>query len=133
MTLRFGRAVSLISSVAMVLLGVGAAVGQSAPSTDSIVNKMTLEQKIDYIGGTGFAIRAMPDLGLPALEMSDGPVGVRSNLGFPSTTYAARHRPGGHLEPGAGGARGRRHRHRCPFARRSLHARPGRQHLRRSA
>jgi beta-glucosidase len=50
---------------------------------------MTPEQKIDYIGGTGFAIRAVPELGLPALEMSDGPVGVRSNLGFPSTTYTA--------------------------------------------
>jgi beta-glucosidase len=50
---------------------------------------MTLEEKIDYIGGTGFAVRAMPNLGLPALEMSDGPAGVRSNAKFPSTTYAA--------------------------------------------
>jgi beta-glucosidase len=50
---------------------------------------MTPEQKIDYIGGTGFAVRAVPELGLPALEMSDGPVGVRSNSGFPSTTYTA--------------------------------------------
>lgn len=56
---------------------------------DAIVAKMTLEQKIDYIGGTGFAIRAMPELDLPAFEMSDGPYGVRSNAGFPSTTYAA--------------------------------------------
>ena len=50
---------------------------------------MTPEQKIDYIGGTGFAARAMPALHLPALEMSDGPYGTRSNSGFPSTTYAA--------------------------------------------
>jgi beta-glucosidase len=50
---------------------------------------MTLEEKIDYIGGTGFAIRAMPRLDLPAFEMSDGPYGARSNAGFPSTTYAA--------------------------------------------
>jgi beta-glucosidase len=56
---------------------------------DAIIGKMTLEQKIDYIGGTGFAVRAMPSLGLPAFEMSDGPYGVRSNAGFPSTTYAA--------------------------------------------
>ncbi|MBV8631979.1 MAG: glycoside hydrolase family 3 C-terminal domain-containing protein [Silvibacterium sp.] len=55
---------------------------------DAIISKMSLEEKIDYIGGTGFAIRAMPDLHLPAFEMSDGPYGVRSNLGFPSTTYA---------------------------------------------
>ena len=36
-----------------------------------IISKMTLEQKIDYIGGTGFAIRPMPALGLPSWEMSD--------------------------------------------------------------
>ncbi len=56
---------------------------------DSIVKSMTLQQKIDYIGGTGFAVRAIPELHLPALEMSDGPYGTRSNSGFPSTTYAA--------------------------------------------
>ena len=56
---------------------------------DALLKKMTLDQKIEYIGGTGFAVRAMPDLGIPALEMSDGPLGVRSNQKFPSTTYAA--------------------------------------------
>src|SRR5580692_10724711 len=55
----------------------------------AIVQQMTLEEKIDYIGGTGFAVRAMPRLNLPAFEMSDGPYGVRSNAGFPSTTYVA--------------------------------------------
>jgi beta-glucosidase len=89
MTHCFRRTIPFLCSASAVLLGVTAAVAQSAPTADSIVNKMTPEQKIDYIGGTGFAIRAMPELGLPALEMSDGPVGVRSNLGFPSTTYSA--------------------------------------------
>ncbi len=56
---------------------------------DAIIQKMTPEEKIDYIGGTGFAIRAIPRLNLPAFEMSDGPYGVRSNAGFPSTTYVA--------------------------------------------
>jgi beta-glucosidase len=56
---------------------------------NALLKKMTLDQKLDYIGGTGFAVRAMPSLGLPALEMSDGPLGVRSNQKFPSTTYAA--------------------------------------------
>jgi hypothetical protein len=55
----------------------------------ALVQQMTLEEKIDYIGGTGFAIRAVPRLNLPAFEMSDGPIGVRSNSGFPSTVYAA--------------------------------------------
>ena len=56
---------------------------------DTLVHGMTLEQKLDYIGGTGFAVRAVPSLNLPAFEMSDGPYGTRSNTGFPSTTYAA--------------------------------------------
>ena len=56
---------------------------------DAIIARMTLQQKLEYIGGTGFAIRAMPSLGLPAFDMSDGPYGVRSNAGFPSTAYAA--------------------------------------------
>ena len=55
----------------------------------AIVKQMTLEEKVDYIGGSGFAIRAVPRLNLPALEMSDGPIGVRSNAGSPSTVYAA--------------------------------------------
>jgi beta-glucosidase len=56
---------------------------------ETLVKSMTLEQKIDFIGGTGFAVRAVPGLKIPPLEMSDGPYGVRSNAGFPSTTYAA--------------------------------------------
>jgi len=56
---------------------------------DTLLHRMTLQEKLDYIGGTGFAVRAMPTLGIPALEMSDGPLGVRSNQKFPSTTYAA--------------------------------------------
>ena len=55
----------------------------------AIVQQMTLEEKVDYIGGTGFAVRALPRLHLPALEMSDGPIAVRSNSGAPSTVYAA--------------------------------------------
>jgi beta-glucosidase len=55
---------------------------------DALIHKMTLEQKLDYIGGTGFAVRAVSSLNIPALEMSDGPVGVRSQKKFPSTVYA---------------------------------------------
>ena len=56
---------------------------------DALIAKMTVAEKLAYIGGTGFAVRAVPSVGLPAFEMSDGPFGVRSNAGFPSTTYAA--------------------------------------------
>jgi beta-glucosidase len=83
--------------LALALFSAGVAFAQApVPSNpeierriDAILKQMTLAQKIDYIGGTGFAVRAMPALGSPALEMSDGPLGVRSNQKFPSTTYAA--------------------------------------------
>jgi beta-glucosidase len=55
---------------------------------ESILARMTLEEKVDYIGGVNaFYVRAIPRLGLPALRMADGPIGVR-NYG-PSTAYAA--------------------------------------------
>src|ERR1700761_6899005 len=55
---------------------------------DEIVHKMTLAEKLDYIGGNGMTIRAVRSAGVRALQMSDGPVGVRQDSGFPSTTYA---------------------------------------------
>lgn len=53
----------------------------------AIVAKMTLEEKIDYLGGgeDGFTIRAIPRLGLPAVKMADGPQGMRN--GVRSTLY----------------------------------------------
>lgn len=84
------------TGIAALLLAVTVTQAQ-APQPDSeaiharvnaIIHKMTLEQKLEYIGGTGFGVRAIPSLGVPALQMSDGPYGVRSNAGLPSTTYA---------------------------------------------
>ncbi len=55
---------------------------------ESLLSKMTLEEKIDMLGGVdGFFIRGLPRLGLPRLKMADGPMGVR-NFG-PSTAMAA--------------------------------------------
>ena len=52
---------------------------------NSILGRMTLEQKVDLLGGIrSFYIRAYKELGLPEQKMSDGPVGIR-NYG-PSTT-----------------------------------------------
>lgn len=52
---------------------------------DSILSRMSLEQKVDILGGVkSFYIRGYSDLGLPEQKMSDGPVGLR-NYG-PSTT-----------------------------------------------
>jgi beta-glucosidase len=53
---------------------------------DSLLKKLTLEEKIDLIGGVDdFYIRANEKIGLPRLKMADGPVGVR-NYG-PATVF----------------------------------------------
>ena len=77
------------------LTALAAAAANSQPATpdvdervDAIMRRMTLEQKIDLIGGVdGFFIRGYDQLGWPRLKMADGPMGVR-NFG-PSTAYPA--------------------------------------------
>ena len=66
--------------------------GRAAESDDQRVEKilgqMTLEEKLDYIGGVNaMSIRPIPRLGLPEIRMSDGPLGVRQDE--PSTRYPA--------------------------------------------
>lgn len=54
---------------------------------EAILNRMTLEEKIDLLGGVdGFFIRDIRRLGVPRMKMADGPVGVR-NFG-PATAMA---------------------------------------------
>src|SRR5579862_1581868 len=88
------RSVQLGCVMALILLAsIRAPVRSSAESdadarAEAILAKMSLEQKIDLLGGTdGFFIRAMPEFGVPALRMADGPIGVR-NFG-PATAMAA--------------------------------------------
>ena len=53
----------------------------------AILARMTLEQKVDYIGGVDrFFVREVKETGIPRLEMADGPLGVR-NFG-PATAMA---------------------------------------------
>ena len=48
---------------------------------------MTLEQKIDLLGGINtFDVRGYPELGLPLLHTADGPIGVRND--GPATVMA---------------------------------------------
>ena len=45
-----------------------------------LVDRMTLEEKIDYIAGVrSFYLRSVERLGIPEIRMADGPVGVRNN------------------------------------------------------
>jgi beta-glucosidase len=86
------RPVLVVTLVAAALLpAAGQAPSASSPEVenrvDSILSKMTLEEKIDYLGGVDdFFVRAVPRLGLPALKMSDGPIGLRND--GPATTLA---------------------------------------------
>jgi beta-glucosidase len=60
---------------------------------------MTLDEKLDYIGGgypsssniiSGvFNIKAIPRLGLPWITMVNGPLGIQTLSGAPSTRYPA--------------------------------------------
>jgi beta-glucosidase len=60
------------------------AAAQATPSktdvekrVDSLLSKMTIDEKIEIIGGINdFYTRPFPRLGIPALKMSDGPMGV---------------------------------------------------------
>jgi beta-glucosidase len=55
---------------------------------ESLLGRMTLEEKIDLIGGVDdFFIRGVERLGVPRLKMADGPAGVR-NFG-PATAMPA--------------------------------------------
>lgn len=70
-----------------------ASLAQTAPDPaietriDDLLRRLTLEQKIDLLGGEdGMFTRAEPAIGLPRLKMSDGPLGVRT--WGPSTAYA---------------------------------------------
>jgi hypothetical protein len=55
---------------------------------EKLLGQMTLEEKLDYIGGVNaMSIRPVPRLGLPEIRMSDGPLGVRQDK--PSTRYPA--------------------------------------------
>lgn len=58
----------------------------STNRVEAIINKMTLQEKVEFIGGyQSFNIRAFEKYGIPEIRMADGPVGVR-NFGS-STAY----------------------------------------------
>ena len=78
------------SAIIISLFCVFSVLGQTSSGEtriESILQKMTLEEKIDFIGGVDFFyVRGYPQYGIPKLRMSDGPIGVR-NYGL-STAFA---------------------------------------------
>lgn len=84
---------------------------------ESIVSQMTLEQKCALLsGGTAFKTRAMPRHGIPALQFSDGPHGLRlqgegaNHLGIggslPATCFPTAATVANSWDPGMGEALG---------------------------
>lgn len=60
-----------------------------APIEDRVkdlVGRLTMEEKIDMLGGTGFDSKPIPRLNIPLFKMTDGPLGVRtgSSTAFPA-------------------------------------------------
>ncbi len=53
---------------------------------ENLLSLMTLEEKILMMGGTGFTTQPIERLGIPSLNMADGPLGVRwdNSTAFPS-------------------------------------------------
>jgi beta-glucosidase len=84
------RGLCLLACVSIHLsLGfLGKAAESEEQRVEKLVGQMTLEEKLDYIGGVNaMSIRPIPRLGLPEIRMSDGPLGVRQDK--PSPRYPA--------------------------------------------
>jgi beta-glucosidase len=72
------------AALALLALGMGRSLGAQPASVPAIearvaelLSQMTLDEKLDMLSGTGFDSKPVPRLGIPALKMADGPVGIR--------------------------------------------------------
>ncbi len=94
----------LLSATLTMLAVLGSAAWRAAQSVhqtpadvesrvEALLGRMTLDEKIALMGGVNdFYIRALPRLGLPALRMSDGPLGVHDygeTTAYPATIALA--------------------------------------------
>ncbi len=60
---------------------------KSAERASAIVEKMTLQEKCDFLSGaTSFSLHSIPRLGIPTILLADGPVGLRNHAPH-STLY----------------------------------------------
>jgi beta-glucosidase len=92
--LRGNRNILVVVAIAVLFTACGfAQTASTSPDqterrVDSILNQMTIEEKIDLLGGVdGFYLRGVPRLGVPRFKMADGPLGVRND--GPATTMSA--------------------------------------------
>ena len=84
--LKFVAILLIVSALAAWAQAPSAATPAIEARADAMLKQLSLEEKIDLIGGVDdFYIREIKHIGLPRLKMSDGPIGVR-NYG-PSTTF----------------------------------------------
>jgi len=81
-----------INSVLLIFILIGFVNAQEKPlykdplapiekRVEDLLSQMTLEEKLNYIGGTGVATKINTRLGIPELRMTDGPAGVQLNKG----------------------------------------------------
>ncbi len=73
---------------------------------EDLLGRMTVEEKLDMLSGTGFDSKPNARLGIPALKMADGPQGVRMNLTSAFGPGAGPGGPGARPGPGPGGPGG---------------------------
>src|SRR6202140_3956043 len=76
---RLAVAILLLSFVQWFMAQSPPAQGDVEQRAHLILDKMTLAEKIEIIGGINdFYTRPIPRLGIPSLRMSDGPLGVQA-------------------------------------------------------
>jgi beta-glucosidase len=87
-----GRAPLLLLIPTLALVVAATAGGQRSPTSatdarvEDLLARMTLDEKLSLLSGTGFDTAPVPRLNIPALHMTDGPAGIRTG---PATSFPA--------------------------------------------
>ena len=83
---RIARPLAIASAVFFLTASAPARYPAGDARVERLVQALTLEEKVDLLGGTGFDTKPIPRLGIPSIKMTDGPLGVRwgRNTAFPS-------------------------------------------------